>query len=125
MRDRFFDNRLGLRCGFCCRGLGRRGGVRRLAAVSNRDETLADANLVAGLHMHLGDHAGSRGRNRGHGLFIFQFEHVLILRDLVAFLYEDIDHHAGIRPLAKLGKFYIHKLNQANSVEKDTFVFQK
>ena len=75
--------------------------------------------------MHLGDDPGGRGRNGSHGLFIFQFEDGLILCDRVAFLHEDIDHDAGIRPLAKLGKFYIHKINQANSVEKNTAVFQK
>ncbi len=75
--------------------------------------------------MHPGNDAGGRGRNGSHGLFIFQFKDGLILCDRVAFLYEDIDHHTGIRPLAKLGKFYIHKIDQGNSVKEPNAVFQK
>ena len=112
-------------CGFGGGGLAAGAAAAGWPPSRKRDEPLADADLVAGLHVNFGDDAGGRGRNRSHGLFIFQFEDGLILGDRVAFLHEDIDHDAGIRAFTELGKFYIHKINQANSVAKNTAVFQK
>ncbi len=60
--------------------------------------------------MNLGDDARARGRDRGDGLFIFQFQNGLILRDRVTFFDEDIDHDARIRAFTEFRKFYIHKL---------------
>jgi hypothetical protein len=87
----------------------RRGG-RRLAGFSQRQDALADADAVAGLHMNLGDDPRPRGRNGGHGLFILQFQNGLVLGDRVALLHEKVDHDAGIGALTQLWKFYVHKI---------------
>ena len=92
-------------------GCGRGGAGRRAAGAAGRgrgtfverQDDLADGDLVAALDLDLGDRAGHRRRHFDGRLVGLELEDGLILGDRVADLDEDVQHVAALDAVPEVG----------------------
>ena len=84
-------------------------------AVLDREDRLADLDLVARLDLDLFHRAGDRRRHFDRRLVGFELEDRLILRDRVAGLDQDAEDVAGFDLFAELGKREVSQRNRTSS----------